>query len=494
MRRLQQAINAHPLTALLIIAFVLRLIAVFFAKGYQAVDDHFMTVRPAIDWVNGLPTWFENTESLPKRGVLYQYYLFAQFWTCKQLGVTDFSVLMYINRFIHALWSLTLIPMAYYGIKRYADEKAAFLGALLIAVHFVNPFMSVRNMVGVICQPFLLGGLLSMEVALADNKRKFSLLSGILMGLAFSARHYVVFCTATVWIFLLIKRRWNHLFLYSVGAVILLLINGIVDYFSWGYFLSSIFFTMSSGSKLFTPPVSPFYTYILLILAALIPPFSVIFGGWILKSMKKLPLTFWAVMVFFIFHSIVPAKQERFILPIFPALIMLGMIGWHYSKLKDKIWVKRFWTAMWIVNFLLLPVGLFNYSQKGRIEPLIYLSKTPGTEQVVVVSPHKRTWLPYSYQNTITDESFYVFEDNDYAKLKDMVENKKFKDNKKVTHVILLTHKDPEIFLEKIQESVGKVDLAKHIGPSVADWLLHKMNPKGNNTKESYVYRVRDVQ
>jgi len=55
-------IYAHnnPLSFLLIVAIILRLVAVLFAKGFGMHDDHFVYIETAQSWVDGrdIGKWF----------------------------------------------------------------------------------------------------------------------------------------------------------------------------------------------------------------------------------------------------------------------------------------------------------------------------------------------------------------------------------------------------------------------------------------------------
>jgi hypothetical protein len=46
-------------------------------------------------------------------------------------------------------------------------------------------------------------------------------------------------------------------------------------------------------------------------------------------------------LVFFIFHSYFPNKQERFILPMVPFVIVAGSIGWMAFRERSKFWQRR---------------------------------------------------------------------------------------------------------------------------------------------------------
>ncbi len=119
----------------------------------------------------------------------------------------------------------------------------------------------------------------------------------------------------------------------------------------------------------------------LLLLGILIPPISILlfFGG--LLSFKRNLLVMLPVLVFLIFHSYFPNKQERFIIPIIPFIVMMGLAG-YYNYIEKKtlrLGLQKFiygsWVFFWSLNIILLPMITTMYSKRARVESMVYLSK-----------------------------------------------------------------------------------------------------------------------
>lgn len=490
-------IAEHPLATLLLVAGLLRLLAVIFSAGYMASDDHFLVVRPAWDWINGIPTWFQDTVPI-KRGILYPYLIFALLWTLEHLGIHDPGVQMFINRFLHAAWSMSLIPLVYFFLRRFADRRAAFAGGMIAAAHFVMPFMAVRNLVEVVSQPLVLGGLFLLEESAYEDpdgrnpKRTF--FGGLLLGAAFMMRIQTALFGIGAVAVLLMKKRWRDAAWTTLGGFVILLIEGLIDYASFGRFLSSVLYSLYGQSQIVHGYVTgPWWTYIGTLLGVLIPPFSLFAIYWIFRANKRIPITFWATLLFLVIHSIIPQKQERFILPAFGALIVLAMTGWSMVKWRDKRWLKVLWVLFWVFNILLLPIGTFDYSQKARVEPLKRLGRLPDTGGIVVVTVEHPQWLPYYYARMKGDDFYYVMKPADLDSLGKIVrEVHDQRGTPPPTHVLILSHKGPAEYLPSLERQLGPLQEEWHTGPSLADWLLHLMNPKFNHSKESWVYRLED--
>jgi hypothetical protein len=493
----KQFVDEHPLIVLLFIAGFLRLLAVIFSAGYMASDDHFLVIRPAWDWINGKHTWFDGGEPI-KRGILYPYLIFALLWTLEHLGIHDPGVQMFINRLFHAVWSMTLIPLVYYFLRRFADRRTAIAGGMIAAAHFIMPFMAVRNLVEVVSQPLVLGGLFLLEdVAYEDADGRHprrTFFAGLLLGAAFMMRIQTALFGVGAVLVLLFKRRWRDAAWTALGGLAVLLVEGLIDYASFGMFLSSIFYSLYGQSHIIHEYVTgPWWTYLGDLLGALIPPFSLLALYWIFRAGKRVPITFWATLLFLVVHSIIPQKQERFILPAFGALIVLAMTGWSMVPWRDRRWVRALWVLFWIVNLLLLPVGTFDYSQKARVEPLKRLGRLSDMGGIVVVTIEHPQWLPYYYARMKGDDFYYVMKPAELADLGEVI--RRVHENRNTPapiHVIILSHKGPGEYMPALEAQLGPLKEEWHTGPSLADALLHMLNPRFNHSKESWVFKLEN--
>ena len=121
--KLKKYLNDHPISGLLVIALIPRLVAVLFSKGYGMHDDHFLIIEAAQSWVNG----YDYNDWLPKDpltsgatghswfyvGMHYFYFEFMEL-----IGFSDPQGKMYLIRLGHALYSLLMIPPVYFIVKK----------------------------------------------------------------------------------------------------------------------------------------------------------------------------------------------------------------------------------------------------------------------------------------------------------------------------------------------------------------------------------------
>ncbi|MEI6852352.1 MAG: hypothetical protein WCL06_05895, partial [Bacteroidota bacterium] len=88
-------------------------------------------------------------------------------------------------------------------------------------------------------------------------------------------------------------------------------------------------------------------------------------------------------------------KQERFILPVVPMIITLGVVGWMEFYNKSKYWLrhKKLMKVLVIIfvtlNLGLLPFVTKHYSKKSRVESMYYLSKYHNLKCILLEDIYK---------------------------------------------------------------------------------------------------------
>jgi hypothetical protein len=156
-KRIVNFFNERPLQAVMLLALVVRLLAVFFAKGYMMHDDHFLTVEPASSWADGsnFNNWLPgigNDRPHPEPiSFFYLGFLALFFKIFNVLGMENPDAQMYLIRLIQGLYSLLIV---YYGFKiteHLTNKKNATLVGILLATIAIMPNFSVRNLVEFVC-------------------------------------------------------------------------------------------------------------------------------------------------------------------------------------------------------------------------------------------------------------------------------------------------------------------------------------------------------
>lgn len=382
--------NEKPLLLILLLAILFRIISVIFSKGWGMLDDHFLIIEPAQAWADGLNynNWLPDDNgggSQPDgHSFLYSGMHYLLFLLCGFLNFNDPQGKMYLVRFIHAAFSLITVYYGYRLTEKLSGREEAKLAGLLLAVFWAIPFISVRNLVEVVCIPFMLMGIWFIYKAReTGNGMKYYFLAGIIMGLGFSIRFQTAIFISGVGLVLLLSKQWKPLFVFSVGVILsIVAVQGIIDYFVWGYPFAEVGEYIRYNIEAANDYIKgPWYRYLLFLSVILIPPVSFFLFVGFFRVWKKHLIIFLPVLIFVLFHSIFPNKQERFILPVIPFIIILGVIGWTDFVRQSLFWKKyprllrACWTFFWIINTVALFVITPMYSKKARVEAMVYLSR-----------------------------------------------------------------------------------------------------------------------
>jgi hypothetical protein len=145
--------------------------------------------------------------------------------------------------------------------------------------------------------------------------------------------------------------------------------------------------------------------YFVLLLGILLPPVSIFLLFGFFRSYKKHLLLFLPSFIFLIFHCYFPGKQERFIFPIIPFIIILGAIGWSDFAATSSFWNNRkkllcaCWIFFWSLNLLPLLIVSVAYSKKSRVEAMVYLSTKKDFNRLVIEESFRAdyTMPPFFY-------------------------------------------------------------------------------------------------
>ena len=464
-------------------AILMRIIAVIFSPGYGMHDDHFLIIESSSSWADGsdynnwLP-WSEGNAGHPEgHSFTYVGLNFIYFYCMKLIGVVDPKILMFFNRLIHALVSMFVVV---YGIKtaeKLANVKQAKIVGWLLAVLWIIPFLSVRNLVESAAIPFLVWGvwLLVRE----KNGRDF-LWAGLVIGFAVSFRYQIgVFALGVAAIYFF-RFQWKAFSFFCSGVLAMfILTQGLVDFLIWGYPFAELWayitYNMNEGTA-YLPNTNYFMYFYVLIGVFFVPlGFLMLFGFF--KSWKKYALLFVPTIIFILFHSLYPNRQERFILTILPIFLILGVLGYDLlseSKRKHKIWNSS-WIAFWVLNIPFLLFASTMYSKKSRVEAMYSINGNGMKNELILLegsSSNKVSMLPRFYANdwsiSTTDRT-------------DSTMNWKINDTLGYDYIFFF---DEQNLVKRINESkkeYPKMTLVKQCEPSLLDKLLRTLNPRNSN-------------
>ena len=208
-------------------------------------------------------------------------------------------------------------------------------------------------------------------------------------------------------------------------------------------------------------------------------------------------IIFYPTLLFIIFHSVFPNKQERFIINILPFFIIGGIIGWQIitkhidQKPRLRSWHKAAWVFFWLINIILLiPVSTM-YSKKARVEAMVYLSKYDDLNYFLVEDVNKSIlrFPPMFYLENWAQYSTLMEYDNQDAFKK----AKKWKDPQhQPGFIIFMESKNIDERVSFMTSVFPGLEFETLIEPGRMDRLLHWLNPINDN-QNIIIYRNSNV-
>lgn len=527
-------IEKKPLAFLLILAFLVRLIAVFFAKGYMMHDDHFLTVEPSGSWSDGynfnewMPGIGNDRTSPEPISFFYLFFLFLFFKAFNVLGIENPDTQMYLIRFIHAIYSLLTVYFAYKITERISNKRNAFQVGLLLAVIAIMPNFSVRNLVEFVCMPPLLYGMWVLvknnafhfihfrfpignsSLTLQDGfthqyhiKWSSVILASFVMGLAVGVRYQTgLFVACVGFIFFLQKEYWRFL-IFGAVSFVAFFITQIDDVLLWGGkpFQHLLGYFGYNAKHALNYPGSPF-AYLSFIGYFIIPPVSLFLLYGFLKEWRRYFFIVFPVLAFVLFHLWYPNRQERFILPILPFFIIVGVIGWNKFFSQSSFWEKRggFYKIVLIGFLVFNSIGLIVlstiYSKRARVEAMLYLYDQGDCKNFIqeFSQGESGSQVPQFYSGNW--QWYYVFRKSSSIEVEvSQMEELAMKqrgtyDPKEVPNYILFyNQQNLDDRVERMKKYFPSLVYCTTIEPGWFDVLLNKLNDK-NSLETIVIYKM----
>lgn len=498
--------HKHPLRVVLLSALFFRLAAAIFSQGYGMTDDHYKIIEEANKKLNDQPSKFwtpgfdENLVS--KRAMLYPVANYALFVGLEKIGIEDPKTQMLINRLLHAALSLLSVYLTYLICLQLSNQKIALEASWIAALFWLMPMLGVRNLIEVVCIPFLMAGtyFVLREYRYSTGKFNYAF-AGLLFGLAFVIRYQTGAFSLGIGVMLLAKRDWKSFALLSFCIAIPLFINHVIIE-SWIYnfhpfekLWNYISFNLENAQKYIT---GPWYLFILLFLGLFIPPFSFLLFRASIKAAKKNLIIVLPFLIFFLFHSIFPGKQERFILPVvlfFPIIGLIGLAELTGSSqwfIKHRKFVKRSKIAFWIINLLLLLPMSLSSSKLARVNAAYALKDVPWKEKNCLLLIGNKvsdvTMIPWFYMNTPQEPLGFK-----YDKMEDLIKFRELcmqaQEDYIPDYLFLFDHEEKQERLEYVREFFPDLQHLYTAQNSFTDNIMQKLN-KRNRNFEIEIYKL----
>ncbi len=218
MKNLNKLWDEKPLFLIMTAAALLRMLSVLFSKGFGMHDDHFLVIEAAQSWVDNFDynNWLPSSSSTPSgHSWFYCNMHFVLFKLLQVFGIYNPEVKMYIVRFLHALLSLITVYTGYRISEHLSGKHVARMAGLLLAVLWFMPMLSVRNLVEVVCVPFLMLATWLLIKPLRISLWMNYALAGLIAGIAFSIRFQCILFIGGMGMVLLFQRNRKAFFAFQ---------------------------------------------------------------------------------------------------------------------------------------------------------------------------------------------------------------------------------------------------------------------------------------
>jgi len=408
----------------------------------------------------------------------------------RSIGVHDPGREMLLVRLIQAAYSLLAVYFVYRIVERSLDKDSALLGGLLAAAFFAMPVTAVHQLEESVCQVPLLAACWWWQRTEDGHQPSavWGALAGAALGTALILRLPLIAFAAAFVVLALFRpaaRNAKLAFLGGLACVIVLqgFSNAVVND-QWGYSFIHRLGAMLHPQRMTVEsdgfPSAPPWHYILTLLAAFIPPASILLLAAAVKGggARQLSLLGIPTLAFFVSHSVIANKQERFLLPILPILFILIVAGlpWLAARIASRVY-RGMWWYFWIVNAALLIVLTFSFTKQDRVAPLLYVYRRHDATGVLVAQYNQTFRVPDYYLGR-PKPALLVLQQRDEVRVPGFA----------INYVVLYSDSlaADRAFLEGALHQ--RLTLLTVITPSLADRLAQAINPRHNKARNAAVY------
>lgn len=441
-----------PLVAIIIGSLIVRVIAASESQGFVHPDEVFQAIEMVHFRIFGefgtgqtIPWEYDLTKAYGgARSWFFVFILVAVYRIAMFFGITDPLSLIFVARLFLSSFSIVSVIVSYFFGKEIFNKRIGLLSAFLVGFWWFFPFWASRTMTDSISTDLILLSIFLAYKALKNettSKKRFllALSSGIFTGLSFMIRFPSALMGIPIILVLWAKpiRELAIIFIsriknfisrvsknprgefletkfsanitkelaigggFIIGSFFMVLMQGILDLFTWGNFLHSPinFFRYNIVEGLSAiHGSSPWYTYFtgfFTDFAYYFVPLLLMFFIFGFSYRKKVKtkimilsiIIFWIVVFSFLAH-----KEFRFIMTILPLCMIMVAAG--IQRVVTTLQSKR--NQYILLSFILIFLGstsvfLANYNYKymwkwnsGVCNAMYWVGKQDDVETVIV--------------------------------------------------------------------------------------------------------------
>ncbi len=363
-------------------ALILRLFVAWADYGFVATDDHNHVLVDAVP-AQRVPGAGSVVEKSGVRSPVPRLFIYQLGQTAFRLGLEDpISQIRWIYAVLGALSLLSVwaVWRLYEGVGQTEWGTHAVVWS---GFHFLAVFLSTRALIENMAAPYLT--LSAVFLVFYWRRHRVAWLLGSLLALAIGSmfRFQVGIAVLVLIAAPIVKRAWRDVALLGVTGIGLFVLTGWPDYVLRGSFHASLGEYLIHNLRYSSVyGVSAWYNYLLLLLAASLPPLLLArYQDFPWKSYARL---LWPVIamvsVFVIAHTAAPHKEDRFMLPILPLyLALLAPFSAHLFARRPRSWRTY---GFCTINAALILLIAASPTQNNIIGLVRYLGEHPSIEEV----------------------------------------------------------------------------------------------------------------
>lgn len=495
----------HPLFVPLLAGLVLRLAAACLGSGYLMHDDHFLVVEAAASWADGedynnwLPWNQTGTPEAHPANFAYvgsQYLLFEIFKVTGPSHPSDQALLL---RIFHAFYSLFVILFGYLIARGLSPDRprAAITVAWILAAGGLWPLLSVHQLVEMVCIPPLMLAFWAL-VRSKELHWRDVLIAGIGIGIATGLRFQCGVIGIALVPVLLMEKQWRALLGIGTTALATFSLMQAPDLYVWGApFVQLQAYIGYNSTHAGQYPTGPWYQYLLTMLGLMLPPVSLMLVWGAFHRGRRAKANWWRIVVpiaaFLLFHSAYVNKQERFILPVIPALITAGYIGWQAWLDRSRWWQQHrglergLWRAFWALSLMLLAVTIPYAGKHSRVQAMEFLY-AQRAEVFAMVQVDSGSMPPQFYSGTWTS---YHIDNRREQQLPPLEVTRKWCSNPP-GYILFQGDRHLGEAVAAYKSAMPGLKYLTTIQPSRIDRWIHDLNPI-NSVERIMVYATEDA-
>ena len=322
----------HPLSLILLMAIVVKILAVIFTDG----------------WLTGVD---------------FNYYMIPQSWM-------ENPWIVYISRLLLGAFSLLIITIAYRITKIIADKTTALEIATFGVLLWGVPYVTVHPFESVVSLPFILYGtllIIKQQNLLDSNEiekfhRTSFIIAGFCLGLGFAVYYNSFIYYIGILLTLFILKNWKGALMTLIGYVLAVgITQTVVDLVIYHrpFVAMTRFFSDFSGYFDWVLGVEyNIYMVVLLLLLALVPPISVMLIFGFFRVFRKYILLVLPTLVTLL-YAIATLDDLDVLLLTVPTYFIAGFVGWKEFYKNSAFWNKNKWLLLTCyILFALLNIAL----------------------------------------------------------------------------------------------------------------------------------------